>query len=105
MITGISFNCLIFEFFLEEGLEYSRIFRIYNLRKAYFQTIEHFPGVGFVLTCLAVHFTLIEAVADHIIEKLFADDRRISHIAVKIVKLAIAEDGEAIGITMARSRK
>ena len=50
-------------------------------------------------------FTLIEAVADHIIEKLFEDDSRISHISVKIVKLAIAEDGEAIGITMARSRK
>jgi len=38
-------------------------------------------------------------------DTLFADDDRISHISVKIVKLAIAEDGEAIGITMARSRK
>jgi 7,8-dihydroneopterin aldolase/epimerase/oxygenase len=52
-----------------------------------------------------VHFTLIEAVADHIMEKLFADDLRIRHMSVKIVKLAIAEEGEAIGITMARSRK
>jgi 7,8-dihydroneopterin aldolase/epimerase/oxygenase len=52
-----------------------------------------------------VHFTLIEAVADHIVDTLFADDARISHISVKIVKLAIAEDGEAIGITMSRSRK
>lgn len=52
-----------------------------------------------------VHFTLIEAVADHIIESLFADDGRIKHIEVKIIKLAIAEDGEAIGITMGRSRK
>jgi 7,8-dihydroneopterin aldolase/epimerase/oxygenase len=52
-----------------------------------------------------VHFTLIEAVADHIIDTLFADDTRIHHISVKIVKLAIAEDGEAIGITMSRSRK
>jgi 7,8-dihydroneopterin aldolase/epimerase/oxygenase len=52
-----------------------------------------------------VHFTLIEAVADHIINTLFADDQRISHIAVKIVKLAIAENAEAIGITMSRSRK
>lgn len=52
-----------------------------------------------------VHFTLIEAVADHIIDTLFADDPRIQHIGVKIVKLAIAEDGEAIGITMSRSRK
>jgi dihydroneopterin aldolase len=52
-----------------------------------------------------VHFTLIEAVADHIIDTLFAGDKRINHVSVKIVKLAIAENGEAIGITMARSRK
>ena len=52
-----------------------------------------------------VHFTLIEAVADHIMDNLFADDPRISNIVVKIVKLAIAEDNEAIGITMSRSRK
>jgi dihydroneopterin aldolase len=52
-----------------------------------------------------VHFTLIEAVADHIMTTLFAGDPRVSHITVKIVKLAIAEDGEAIGITMSRSRK
>ena len=51
-----------------------------------------------------VHFTLIEAVADHIMDNLFADDPRISNIVVKIVKLAIAEDNEAIGITMSRSR-
>ena len=52
-----------------------------------------------------VHFTLIEAVADHIMDRLFAGDSRVSCITVKIVKLAIAEDGEAIGITMTRSRK
>jgi dihydroneopterin aldolase len=52
-----------------------------------------------------VHFTLIEAVADHIMDTLFAGDPRLSHIKVKIVKLAIAEDNEAIGITMSRSRK
>jgi len=52
-----------------------------------------------------VHFTLIEAVAEHIIAQLFADDKRINHLTVKIVKLAIAEDNEAIGITMERSRK
>jgi len=52
-----------------------------------------------------VHFTLIEAVADHIMDNLFADDPRISNIVVKIVKLAIAEDNEAIGITMTRGRK
>ena len=51
-----------------------------------------------------VHFTLIEAVADHIIDNLFTDDPRISNIVVKIVKLAIAEENEAIGITMSRSR-
>ncbi|WP_295445969.1 dihydroneopterin aldolase [Sphingorhabdus sp. EL138] len=52
-----------------------------------------------------VHFTLIEAVADHIMDTLFADDPRVSNIVVKIVKLAIAEDNEAIGITMSRGRK
>jgi dihydroneopterin aldolase len=52
-----------------------------------------------------VHFTLIEAVADHIMDTLFADDPRISNIIVKIVKLAIAEYNEAIGITMSRGRK
>jgi hypothetical protein len=35
---------------------------------------------------------------------LFADDPRVSNIVVKIVKLAIAEDNEAIGITMSRGR-
>ncbi len=52
-----------------------------------------------------VHFTLIEAVADHIIDRLFAGDTRVSAITIKIVKLAIAEAGEAIGITMTRQRK
>ena len=52
-----------------------------------------------------VHFTLIEAVADHIMDAIFAGDKRVSHIKVKIIKLAIAEDGEAIGITMKRARK
>jgi 7,8-dihydroneopterin aldolase/epimerase/oxygenase len=51
-----------------------------------------------------VHFTLIEAVADHIIDRLFAGDARVQAITVKIVKLAIAEAGEAIGITMTRQR-
>ncbi|MFC4293067.1 dihydroneopterin aldolase [Sphingorhabdus arenilitoris] len=52
-----------------------------------------------------VHFTLIEAVADHIMDKLFAQDDRVLRITIKIVKLAIAEDGENIGITMVRARK
>jgi len=51
-----------------------------------------------------VHFTLIEAVADHIMDTIFSGDKRVHHIRVKIIKLAIAEDGESIGITMERSR-
>lgn len=52
-----------------------------------------------------VHFTLIEGVADHIAETLFVEDARVSRVQVKIVKLAIAEAGEAIGITLTRHRK
>jgi len=51
------------------------------------------------------HFVLIEAVADHIAETLFIQDKRISRIEVKIVKLAIAEASEAIGITLVRYRR
>ncbi len=51
-----------------------------------------------------LHFTLIEALADYIMDRLFASDTRFTAITVKIVKLAIAEDGEAIGITMTRNR-
>jgi 7,8-dihydroneopterin aldolase/epimerase/oxygenase len=51
-----------------------------------------------------VHFTLIEAVADHIMDRIFAGDARVRAITVKIIKLAIAEAGEAIGITMIRHR-
>ena len=52
-----------------------------------------------------VHFTLIEAVADHIAETLFLQDARVRRVAVKIVKLAIAEAGESIGITLVRHRR
>jgi len=52
-----------------------------------------------------VHFTLIEAVADHICETLFLQDARVQRVVVKIVKLAIAEAGEAIGITLVRHRR
>ena len=52
-----------------------------------------------------VHFTLIEGVADHICETLFLQDPRVRRVQVKIVKLAIAEDGEAIGITLVRHRR
>lgn len=51
-----------------------------------------------------VHFTLIEGVADHIISTLFFQDPRVLSVTVKIVKLAISRDGEAIGITMTRHR-
>jgi 7,8-dihydroneopterin aldolase/epimerase/oxygenase len=52
-----------------------------------------------------VHFVLIEAVADHIAETLFVQDKRVARVEVKIIKLAIAEAGEAIGITLIRHRK
>ena len=52
-----------------------------------------------------VHFKLIEAVADHVCDTLFLQDRKVEAVTVKIVKLAIAEDGEEIGITMRRLRK
>ena len=51
-----------------------------------------------------VHFKLIEAVADHICETLFLQDRRIEAVTVKIVKLAISEKGEKIGMTLHRER-
>lgn len=51
-----------------------------------------------------VHFKLIEAVADHICETLFVQDVRVQAVTVKIVKLAIAEANEKIGITMHRER-
>ncbi len=52
-----------------------------------------------------VHFKLIEAVADHICETLFLQDRRVEAVTVRIVKLAIAEAGEKIGITLHRERR
>ena len=51
-----------------------------------------------------VHFKLIEAVADHICETLFLQDERVQEVTVKIVKLAISERGEQIGITLTRER-
>ena len=52
-----------------------------------------------------VHFTLVEAVADHICDTLFLGDRRVRRVTVRIVKLAIAEAGESIGITLTRYRR
>ena len=52
-----------------------------------------------------VHFKLIEAVADHICETLFLQDARVRAVTVKIVKLAISEKGEKIGMTLTRERR
>lgn len=52
-----------------------------------------------------VHFVLIESVADHIIDTIFLQDDKVQEVEVKIVKLAIAEANEAIGITMSRTRR
>ena len=51
-----------------------------------------------------VHFILIESLADHIIDTIFLQDDKAAEVEVKIVKLAIAEKNESIGITMRRSR-
>ena len=51
-----------------------------------------------------VHFKLIEAVADHICETLFVQDARVQAVTIKIIKLAIAEADEKIGITLHRER-
>ncbi len=52
-----------------------------------------------------VHFKLIEAVGDHICETLFLQDERVEAVRVKIIKLAIAEHGESIGMTLSRERR
>ncbi len=52
-----------------------------------------------------VHFKLIEAVADHVCDTLFVQDASVLAVTVKIVKLAIAEHGEEIGITLRRERR
>ena len=52
-----------------------------------------------------VHFKLIEAVADHICDTLFVQDERVQAVSVKIVKLAISENGEEIGMTLTRERR
>jgi dihydroneopterin aldolase len=52
-----------------------------------------------------VHFVLIESLADHIADTLFAKDARVLKVDVHIVKLAISEAGEGIGIRLVRHRK
>ncbi|MFT3967011.1 MAG: dihydroneopterin aldolase [Sphingobium sp.] len=51
------------------------------------------------------HFTLIEAVADHIIDTVLLQDEKVRHVSVKIVKLLLTERKEQIGITLSRWRK
>ena len=51
------------------------------------------------------HFKLIEAVADHVCETLFLQDARVEAVTVKIVKLALSEADEKIGITLHRERR
>lgn len=52
-----------------------------------------------------VHFTLIEGLADYICETIFISDKRVRRVEIKIVKLAISERGESIGITLVRNRR
>lgn len=52
-----------------------------------------------------VHFVLIEAVADHIADTLMIGDPRVARVDIRIVKLAIAEKGESIGIRRVRHRR
>lgn len=52
-----------------------------------------------------VHFTLVEAVADHIIDTIFGGDARVRRVEVKIVKLALSQSGESIGMTLVRERR
>jgi 7,8-dihydroneopterin aldolase/epimerase/oxygenase len=52
-----------------------------------------------------VHFKLIEAVAEHIADTIFAQDDNVLRVEIKIVKLAIAQANEKIGISLTRSRR
>jgi dihydroneopterin aldolase len=52
-----------------------------------------------------VHFKLIEAVAEHVCDTLFTQDERVEEVSVKIVKLALSEAQEHIGITLTRERR
>lgn len=51
------------------------------------------------------HIPLVEGVADALIERLMREDKRVARVEVKIVKLAISEHGEEIGITLSRRRR
>lgn len=51
-----------------------------------------------------VHFKLVEAVADHIADTLMIGDPRVARVEVAIVKLALTEAAESIGIRRIRYR-
>jgi dihydroneopterin aldolase len=52
-----------------------------------------------------LHFKLVEAVADHIAKTLMSGDNRVARVEVAIVKLALSEAGESIGIRRVRHRR
>jgi dihydroneopterin aldolase len=52
-----------------------------------------------------VHFKLIESVAEHICDTLFAQDAKVLAVSVHIVKLAIGVGSEKIGVTLHRERR
>jgi dihydroneopterin aldolase len=52
-----------------------------------------------------LHFTLVEAVAEHVIDTIMAQDARVLRVEVRIVKLALSQGSESIGITLARERR
>ena len=52
-----------------------------------------------------VHFKLVESVAEHVCETLFLQDERVEQVSVKIIKLALSEADEKIGITRVRDRR
>lgn len=52
-----------------------------------------------------LHFVLIEGVADHIADTLLVQDNRVTRVEVRIVKLALSEASESIGIRLIRHRR
>ena len=50
------------------------------------------------------HFTLIEAVADQLIAAIFGIDTRIAMIEVQVVKLALSDGKQKIGVRVRRTR-
>ena len=50
------------------------------------------------------HFTLIEAVADELIAAIFGIDARIAMVEVRVVKLALSDRNQKIGVRVRRTR-